>query len=122
MRKWTLWILTAAFLALSFALMSSTAWLKKPLRPGEDVLALIDALDRATDVSGADWDEAESIRQELKAAWESVRLRIQFVAEKDDVVRFGQAVDELRGSIIARDLPSTKRTIENLRSVWHSMR
>src|SRR5690606_33580449 len=102
--------------------MSATAWLKQPLMAGEDVLAHIEALDRSTDRQAPDWVQAEAIRRGLKSAWEKVRLRIQFIAEKDDVVRFGRTIDELKGAIYAQDLSMTKRHIENLRSVWASLR
>jgi len=120
--KWALWTLTAAFIVFVFAAMSSTALLKQPFNPDEDVLAQIDALDQATSGKDLDWNQAESARKGLKSAWERVRVRVQFVAEKDDIVRFGRTIDELKGAISAEDLSMTKRSIETLRSIWHSMR
>lgn len=122
MPKWALWTLTAGVLAAAFFAMSSTALLKQPLGAADDVLAHIEALDRATDGPEVDWAQAETIRRSLKSAWERVRVRVQFVAEKDDIVRIGRTIDELKGAIYAEDLSMTKRQIESLKSIWASMR
>lgn len=122
MKKWALWALTSGVLVAAFFVMSAAGVLKQPLSAADDVLAHIEALDRATDRPEPDWDQAEHIRRSLKEAWERVRVRVQFVAEKDDIVRIGRTIDELKGAIYAQDFSMTKRQIETLRSIWEGMR
>lgn len=121
MRRWALYVLVSVLVAASFAAMASTPWLKQPFRPGEDVRTMIDALDSATE-DPVDWERAASVRDELKSGWEAVRARIQFVAEKDDLVRFERTVDELKATLSVQDRATAKRQIELLRSIWESIR
>jgi len=119
-RKWALWTLTAGVLAASFFIMSATALLKQSFGPDDDVPAGIEALEQAVD--RLEWNEAESAHRGLESAWERVRRRVQFVAEKDDIVRMRRTIDELRGSIAAQDRATAKVQIESLKSIWRGMR
>lgn len=122
MKQWVLYTIVAGVLVLFFVSMAATAWLKQPLNPNEDVMAFVNQLEKIITAPEKDWQRAELVRQQLKAAWQPVRFRLQFIAEKDDIVRFDRTVDELKASIAVHDVSLARHKIEFLKSIWGTLR
>lgn len=121
MKKWILYVCVGLMLIVTFGVLASTMWLKQPFRPDEDVAAIIAELQHELIRPNPDWRAIAETRDALRHAWDKVVRRVQFIAERDDILTFTRTTDELRASIIVQDVSMALHRLELLKSIWNEM-
>ena len=99
--------------------MTSGAFLKKPLVGDDDLLGYVEQIELI--VKNGDWSQADVPLQKGIRAWEKVKNRIQFSVERDFIIDIDNKLATIKGGIKAKDEKGILTTTEELRFVWSEL-
>ncbi|MDO7788707.1 DUF4363 family protein [Desulforamulus aquiferis] len=119
-RRVLLWGTVILTMLIFIAALNSGAYLKKPLHPGEDVMAYLAELE--ANIKANDWQEAEQNYASLVPAWQSIKIRIAFSSEQDQIQHFDDRLEQLGASISIKDQVTSVRDIAVLKKHFHSFK
>lgn len=100
-------------LLIFLAVMTSGVILKKPLTGQDDVMGQVNKI--KSDISSGHWDRATTDTAKLDKAWKSVRTRVLFSSEKDDIKKVDEHVETLKADVETRDKSSAFRQLNLLK-------
>jgi len=108
-----------ALLALFVAVMTTGGILKQPMKQAEDVVQLIEQLEK--DVLSQNWESASDHLEKTKKAWTKIVNRIQFSAERDEINELHKALERTGGFIKAEDKGGAMAELAEARNIWKGL-
>lgn len=106
-------------LAIFITIMTTGAFVKKPMNKEDDVLALLHELE--TGIMNEEWEVARSDLEHTKHAWEKVVKRIQYSAELGEISSFHIALERIEGYIQAKDKGGAMAEIAEANYIWSEL-
>lgn len=100
-------------LLVFLAVMTSGVVLKKPITGQDDVIGQVNKI--KSDITNGRWDKATTDTAKLDKAWKSVRTRVLFSSEKDDIKKVDEHVETLKADVETRDKSSAFRQLNLLK-------
>ncbi|RYD06459.1 hypothetical protein N752_03800 [Desulforamulus aquiferis] len=73
-------------------------------------------------IKANDWQEAEQNYASLVPAWQSIKIRIAFSSEQDQIQHFDDRLEQLGASISIKDQVTSVRDIAVLKKHFHSFK
>lgn len=112
-------IIPIILIAIFIAVMTTGALLKKPMSKEDDLIHIIELLEK--EVLDQNWDEASGHLDDAKKAWTKVVRRIQFSAERDEINELHKALDRTNGFIKAADKGGAMAELAEARNIWKEL-
>lgn len=101
------------------ALMTSGVVLKKPLTGNDDLIGQVQEI--KNDINNNRWAEAKIDAAHLRKAWKSVRTRIIFSSEKDDIKKVDERIEALSADVETGDKSSAFRQINLIKDGYKDL-
>ncbi|MEA4884006.1 MAG: hypothetical protein VB144_10215 [Clostridia bacterium] len=115
-RRVLLAAIPVTLIAFFVAVMLSAGILKRPTGTADDVEAWLSQVEER--VIAERWDDALEGAERLASAWRKVAGRIQFSAERLDMLDFRTAIARATGSIKVRDGAGVVVELAEARALW----
>lgn len=119
MKKIKMYIFPIIVLILFIAIMNSGGIIKKPFTKRDDVYRCV--LTLQNDVLNENWDKADVSLNELKAAWNLVRKRVQFSVERTDINTINDNISRIQGSLLIHDKSSAIIELSEITEHWDEL-
>jgi len=113
------YIMVVFALVVFIAIMTTGGLLKKPFSEKDNVKSCIESVKR--DVESENWIEAKENLTKLKTAWKIVGNRVQFSAERNEMIAIDRNIARLNGSLEAEDKVSALIELSELSLNWDDL-
>lgn len=114
-------VYTAAVLLLcgfAYVLQSGEIY-KRPKGAEDDVLSHMQLLFSA--IEEENWEKADRTLTDLQNAWGIVLPRIQYNADRDDIIRMDVQLARTRGAIMAKNKAAALTELSEAKFLWHAV-
>lgn len=119
MKKILGFIIPVIFLGLSVFVMVSSPILKKPFGKDDDLNGIIYAI--KDDIENDNWDNAKEKAYNLEEAWKIISKRVQFSAERNELMNGNRCIARFKGYIEANDKAGAYAELNELQEHWNDI-
>lgn len=119
MRKFLTIAIPILTIILFICIMQSSRFLKKSFGKDDDIAQCIEKITEM--VEQDDWEDARKGVDDLDKAWEKVKTRVQFSAERDEVNNITTNIARLSGAIEAEDQGNAFMELKACYNHWENI-
>ncbi|HLR79768.1 MAG TPA: DUF4363 family protein [Bacillota bacterium] len=119
MKKIFFKLLPIVVIGLFILVMTTGAFLKKPLTGDDDVIHHIDNVQNS--IHEDQWEKANEQLTQAEQAWKKIISRIQYSAERDEINTISKNIERARGYIDVQDKAGTLSELAEARFIWEEL-
>lgn len=116
MRKFIAILIPILIIGCFIFVMESASFLKTPRSSDDDVIGLIRTIEN--DIGRDDWKTAKENAEKLSQAWRIVAKRVQFSAERNQLIDAELNIARAKGYIEANDKIGTLAELYEIEEHW----
>lgn len=106
-------------LAFFIFIMLSTSYLKQSRGDFDNVLKIVSEIKNNININ--DWEQAKSNINKLESAWNHITKRVQFSAEREEIMRADSSIARAKGFIEGKDRPGTLSELNEVKEHWDNL-
>lgn len=119
MKKIVVYLLPVITLGCFIIIMTSAPYLKQPTGDNDNIVKIIAQIKE--DVNNEKWAEASETAGSLYDAWDIISKRVQFSAERNELLNGQTNIARINGYIEAKDKAGVFSELSELRDHWNDI-
>lgn len=116
MKKIVMYLLPVIVLGCFIVIMTSATYLKEPTGDKDNIVKIIGEI--KDDVNNEKWSDASEKGDSLYDAWDTVSKRVQFSAERNELLSGQTNIARVNGYIEAKDRAGVLSELSELKEHW----